>query len=564
MSYSLVIRNGTIVDGSGAAPVRGDVGIDGDRIVTVGRVDDRGDCEIDADGQVVSPGFVDGHTHLDAQVCWDPLGSPVSSHGVTTVVMGNCGFTLAPCREQEAYLALRSLERAEDMSAEVLAAGIEWRWETYRDYLDAVDALPKGINYAGYVGHSALRTYVMGERAFEQAANHDDLDAMCRELDDAMRAGAVGFTTSRSPNHETSDDRPVASRLADWSEVRRLVAVLGDLDTGVFELANEQHPDTEGRDDYYRRLRTLAVDTGRPVTFIVGATLASPERAPSMLQLLDSTTAAGGTMIGQCHTREFQSVLSFKTRLPFDRLPEWSDVRAQPLDFQRAALRDPDVRARLVDAATRGGYGRAIGAEARPPDYDWIRVLDSPTPPYRTVAEVAAERGVDPVLAMIDLALEADLDQFFLQPFGNEDPNAVLDMLRHPHTIVATSDTGAHVSQVMDSSIPTHLLAYWVRDRQEISLEDAVRKLTSAPARLWGFTDRGLVREGYTADLNVFDPEAIGPAMPQVAYDFPTGARRLKQGSRGIAATIVAGRVLMRDGTHTGDLPGQLLRSSAA
>jgi N-acyl-D-aspartate/D-glutamate deacylase len=191
-------------------------------------------------------------------------------------------------------------------------------------------------------------------------------------------------------------------------------------------------------------------------------------------------------------------------------------------------------------------------------------VLDSPTPPYRTVAEVAAERGVDPVLAMIDLALESDLDQFFLQPFGNEDPNAVLDMLRHPHTIVATSDTGAHVSQIMDSSIPTHLLAYWVRDRQEISLEDAVRKLTSAPARLWGFTDRGLVREGYAADLNVFDPEAIGPAMPQVAYDFPTGARRLKQGSRGIAATIVAGRVLMRDGTHTGDLPGQLLRSSAA
>jgi N-acyl-D-amino-acid deacylase len=562
MAYDLVIRNGTVVDGSGTPPFRADVGIVGDRITTIGAVDARGQTEIDADGHIVTPGFVDGHTHLDAQVFWDPLGSPASSHGVTTVVMGNCGFTLAPCRESEAYLALRSLERAEDMPAEVLASGVEWQWETYRQYLDAVDALPKGINHAGYVGHSTLRTYVMGERAFEETGSDDDLDAMCRELDDAMHAGAIGFTTSRSPNHETSDDRPVASRLASWDEVRRLVGVLGDLNTGVFEFANEQPVDVEARDEYYARLRDLAVDTGRPLTFIVAATLANPDRASSMLELLDATAAAGGTMIGQTHVREFQSVLSFETRLPFDSLPEWREVRAQPLDAQRVALRDPDVRARLVEAATRGGYARAIGAEARAPDYDWIRVFDSPTPPYRTVAEVAAERGIDPALAMIDLALEHDLDQFFLQPFGNEDPREVLGMLRHPHTIVATSDTGAHVSQIMDSSIPTHLLAYWVRERQELLIEDAIRKMTSDPARLWGFTDRGLLREGCAADVNVIDLATVGPAMPEVAYDFPTGARRLKQGSTGIAATIVAGRTLMRDGEHTGELPGRLLRGS--
>src|SRR4249919_1982551 len=241
MAYDLVIRNGTIVDGSGAAPYAGDVAIAGDRIAEIGAVDERATTEIDADGHIVTPGFVDGHTHLDAQVFWDPLGSPVSSHGVTTVVMGNCGFTLAPCRESEAYLALRSLERAEDMSAEVLAAGVPWQWETYREYLDVVDGLPKGINYAGYIGHSALRTYVMGERAFAEPATDDDLERMCREVDDALRAGAVGFTTSRSPNHETSDDRPVASRLADWSEVQRLAGVMGSLGAGVFELANEQH-----------------------------------------------------------------------------------------------------------------------------------------------------------------------------------------------------------------------------------------------------------------------------------------------------------------------------------
>jgi N-acyl-D-aspartate/D-glutamate deacylase len=562
MAYDLVIRNGTVIDGTGAPGFRADVGIVGDRIATVGVIDEPGATEIDADGHVVTPGFVDGHTHLDAQICWDPLGTPVSSHGVTTVVMGNCGFTLAPCREPEAYLALRSLERAEDMSAEVLATGVQWRWETYREYLDAVEALPKGINYAGYVGHSALRTYVMGERAFSEPATDDDITAMRGELDDALRAGAVGFTTSRSPNHETSDDRPVASRLADWSEIERLVGVLGELGTGVFELANEQHENVADRDDYYRRLRDLAVGTGRPVTFIVAATRANPDRASSMLDNLDATAAAGGTMVGQTHVREFQAVLSFKTRMPFDRLPEWNELRSLPLDAQRAAFQDPEVRARLVDAAGRGGYARAIGAEVRAPEYAWIRVFDTPIPPYRTVTEVAAERRVDPALAMVDLALEHDFDQFFLQAFGNEVEDEVLTMLRHPHTIVATSDTGAHVSQIMDSSIPTHLLAYWVREREAITLEAAIRKMTSEPARLWGFTDRGVVREGAAADVNVIDTATVGPLMPEIAYDFPTGARRLRQGARGIAATVVGGTVLMRDGEHTGELPGRLLRGS--
>lgn len=564
MSYDLVIRNGTIVDGSGGAPYTADVGVLGDRIASIGRIGERGAEEVDAEGHVVTPGFVDGHTHLDAQVCWDPLGTCSSWHGVTTVVMGNCGFTVAPCRESESHLALRSLERAEDIAAEVLVAGVNWKWETYREYLDVVDALPKGINFAGYIGHSTLRTYVMGERAFEGPARDDDLDSMCRELEDSMRAGAIGFSTSRSPNHETSDDRPVASRLASWDEVRRLVGVLGGLNAGVFELSNEAHADPGDRDAYYGRLQDLAVETGRPITFIVYSAAADPDSSRRLMRLLDSTAAAGGRMFGQSHSREFQGVLSFKTGLPFDRLPGWREFRARPLESQAATLRDAALRKRLVDEASRGDYGHAIGAEPRAPDYDWIRILNSPLPPYRTVAEVAAERGVDPVSLMIDLSLEAEFDQFFLQPFNNRDLDRVLEILRHPRTVVTTSDTGAHVTQIIDSSIPTHLLAYWVRDRQAFSFEQAIRQLTFEPATAWGFLDRGLVREGFAADLNVIDPATVGPALPEVGYDLPGGARRLKQRATGIAATIVGGEVLLRDGVHTGALPGRLLRGRLA
>ena len=564
MAYDLVIRNGNVVDGSGGAPYPADVGVVGDRIACVGRIRESGLEEIDAEGHVVTPGFVDGHTHLDAQICWDPLGTSACWHGVTSVVMGNCGFTVAPGRESEAHLALRSLERAEDMSAEVLAAGVKWRWETFREYLDVVDALPKGIHHAGYIGHSALRTYVMGERAFEEKASPDDLAAMRAQVEDALRAGAAGFTTSRSPSHETSDDRPVASRLADWDEVRSLVGVMGELGSGVFELANEQHGDAASLAEYYGRLRDLAVESGRPVTFIVASAPQIPTGSQGMLGLLDETAAAGGRMFGQTHAREFQGVLSFRTALPFDPLPVWRELRAQPLEAQHAALRDAGTRKRLIEEAQRGEYARAIGAEVRPPDYDWIRIFDSPLPPYRSVADVAAERGMDPAALMLELCLESNLQQFFLQPFANQDQDDVLEMLQHPRTVVATSDTGAHVSQISDSSIPTYLLAYWVRERQAIPFEQAIRKLSFEPAAAWGFLDRGLVREGFIADLNVIDPATVAPVMPEVAHDLPGGARRRNQGARGIAATVVAGQTLMREGKHTGALPGRLLRGSAA
>ncbi|MFN0093040.1 MAG: N-acyl-D-amino-acid deacylase family protein [Acidimicrobiales bacterium] len=567
MQYDLVIRNGVVIDGTGLPRWRADVGVRHGRIAALGRISDKGRQEIDAEGHVVTPGFVDGHTHMDAQIMWDGLGECSVYHGVTSVVMGNCGFTLAPARSHERPLVVRNLERAEDISAEAMAQGITWSWETFPEYLDTLERVPKGINYAGYVGHSALRTFAMGERAFEAEATPDDLAVMARELRDSLRAGAIGFSTSRTINHATSDDRPVASRLAAWDEVRALVGVMGDLGAGIFEIASEQAArtrDPEVRGEYFGRIRDLAVETGRPVTFGVIVTRPDGSDSQWLLDLIDETAAAGGRMFGQAHAREFSVLLSWKTRLPFDGLAEWAEVRGRPLEDQKRAFTDPETRAWLVKAAHEGQYGRGIGAETRAPRYDEIMIMDRTTPPWRSVAEVAAERGLDPVELMIDLAVNSDFDQLFMQVIANWNQDALLATMRHPRTVVTFSDSGAHVSQIMDSSIQTHLLSHWVRDRQAFSLEEAVRMLTLEPASAWGFQDRGLLRVGMAADLNVFDPERVAPAMPTVRHDLPGGSRRLVQKAVGFKATVVNGEVLLRDGEPTGAAPGQLLRGPLA
>ncbi len=564
MPYDLVIKNGTVIDGSGLPRFRADVAVRHGRIAAIGRIREGAREVIDADGQVVAPGFVDGHTHMDAQVFWDPLGTCSCWHGVTTVVMGNCGFTLAPCAKADRHLVMRNLERAEDIAPAAMDAGIAWRWTTFPEFLDCLETLPKGINYAGYIGHSALRTYVMGERAFEKEASEDELAAMARELRDAIRAGAIGFTTSRSPSHETPDRRPVASRVASWDEVRRLVGVMGEMNAGIFEIAGERHDAAERLREYHVRLRDLAVETGRPITWGLFSRRAEPDRWRLYLDLLEETAAAGGRMFAQVHSRALTVVLSFKTNLPFDRLPAWKELRALPLEEQKHRLRDPETRRRLVESAAQRLDRPAIGAEPRPAAYERIFVMDTPEGPHRSLAEVARARGVDPVEAMIDLALDKDLDCFFLQPIANEDQSHALELMRHPRTVVTFSDSGAHVSQIMDASLQTHLLSHWVRERQAFTLEQAVRMLSFDTATHWGFADRGLIREGMAADLIVFDPDTVGPEMPEVAHDLPAGARRLVQRARGFTATVVNGDVLLRDGKHTGALPGQLLRGPLA
>ncbi|HZQ56973.1 MAG TPA: amidohydrolase family protein [Acidimicrobiales bacterium] len=556
MAYDVVIRNGTVVDGTGLPGYRADVGIRDGRIATIGRIRERGTEEIDAEGHAVSPGFIDGHTHMDAQVFWDELGSCSCWHGVTTAIMGHCGFTLAPAPATAKELVVRNLERAEDISGAAMAAGIDWSWTTFAEYLDAVDRQPKGINYISNVGHSALRTYVMGERAFTDEASADEEAAMAAELRDALRAGAWGFTTSRTMNHETSDDRPVASRLATWDEVRRLVGVMGELGVGVFQFV-EDPPEPEERAAREERMIALTVETGVPIA--IGAT--SGGRA---LEIIDRAAKAGGRIFGLTHPRGIGNMSSFRTKLPFDTLAEWRPVRALPIEEQRRLLADPEVRKKLIWAGHHGEYGRAIGAEARKPDFDRMRVVLDAVAPNPTVAELAAQRGVDPVELMIDLALETDLRQFFVQTISRFDPDVVKNAMKHQRTVPTFSDAGAHVSQMADYSIHTYLLAHWVRERGDFTLEEAVRLLTLAPAREWGIHDRGLLREGLVADVNVFDPARIGPVMPTLQFDLPGGEKRIVQKADGILATLVGGEVTQRSGEATGARPGRLIRGRLA
>ena len=545
---------------------RADVGVKDGRIATIGRINALARETIDAEGHIVSPGFVDGHTHMDAQIFWDPLGTSSCYHGVTSVVMGNCGFTLVPCRGEEADMVFRNLERAEDISRDAMLAGIEWGWETYPDYLDVVEALPKGLNYSGYVGHSALRTYVMGERAFSEKATDDDLHAMVREVKDSIRAGAMGFSTSRSFNHETSDFKPVASRAADWDEVAVILRAMGDMNAGIMEIAGEPtgaEPERAAR--YFNDLKDLSVETGRPITFGMFGTRAAPGAWRPCFDIIDQAAEEGGRMFVQVHSRALSVLLSFETNMPYDNWDVWRDIRALPLEDQKAALRDPETKRKLIEATNRPHNGpEVIGTEARPPEWDWLFVLDTIEGPHRSVAEIARERGGDPVEVMIDLALEHDLKLFFMQPIANENQDEALEMMKHPRSVVTFSDAGAHVTQIMDNSLQTHIFSYWVREKQAFSLEEAVRLVTYDTATHWGFHDRGLLREGMAADIVVFDPHTIGPRMPEVAADLPAGAKRLKQTANGINATIVNGQILLRNNQHTGALPGKLLRGPLA
>lgn len=480
-------------------------------------------------------------------------------------MMGNCGFTLAPCAEQDADFVFRNLERAEDLSRDAMLTGINWSWETFPEYLDTIDALPKGINYGGYIGHSALRTYVMGERAFTEKANEDDLKRMRHEVQEAIRAGAIGFSTSRTKNHITADDRPVASRIADWDEVRTLVNGMGELGAGIFELAGEEAGRRPERQrEYFDRLKNLAVESGRPLTFGMPSMRIAPEVWPLYYELANETAAAGGRMFVQSHSRSISTLLSFKSHTPFDDWDVWSDIRSKPLDEQKRLMADPNIKHQMVEAASRPYSGpKVVGAEARPPEWDWLYLFDA-IGDETVMTEVAAKRGVHPVEAMIDIALERDFDVFFRQPLANEDQNHVLEMMRHPRSVVTFSDSGAHVAQIMDSSLQTHLLSHWVRDQQAFTLEEAVRLITYDTATAWGLHDRGLIRDGLNADLVIFDPDRIGQNMPELLHDLPAGAPRLKQTATGIQTTVVNGEVLLRNNEPVGNLPGRLVRGPLA
>lgn len=554
--FDTVIRGGQVIDGTGSEGRVADVAISGGRIAEIGKIAAKGHREIDAEGHVVCPGFVDGHTHMDAQISWDPIGRNSCWHGITTVVMGNCGFSVAPVRRGHEEFVVRNIERAEDISPDAMAAGMEWNWQTFDEYLDAIDALPKGINYSAYVGHSALRTWAMGERGFSEEATADDLEAMKGELARALDAGAIGFSTSRSSAHLTLADQPVASRFASRKEVEQLVGQLQGRRNAAFEIAQEMHPPgTPEFDEYYGWLADLTVRTGVTCTYgILGM------HWRDQIRFVDQVRKAGGKMIGQTHSRGVTTLTSFRSALPFDGLPVWRDVRAKPMEAQLEALKDPATRAALVAAIHEGNYPLTAGAQAPAPVWDKFFVYDKVAPPWRSVGELARERGKDPAEVVIDLAVESGLEIMFMQPISTATEDDLVQMMRHPQTAMTFSDSGAHVSQIADSSIQSHLIAYFWREKGLIPLEECIQMITSRPAAAWGFDDRGVLRAGNVADINIFDPGTFGPMMPKVVNDLPTGARRLSQKSQGMLATMVAGEVFIEKGEHTGALPGKLLR----
>ena len=571
MGLDLVIKNGTVVDGSGLPRYRADIGVKGGRIVEIGRIRAAAERVIDADGMIVAPGFIDGHTHMDAQVAWDPLGSCSCWHGVTSVVMGNCGFALAPCKPEDREWFARCLTAVEDIPTEAMMAGIDWNWETFPEYLANVERLPKGLNYGMYIGHSALRMYAMGKRALTEKASEDDLRQMEHAVAEAIRAGALGFSTSRATTHVTPDDTPVASRIGDWREIERLVGAMAALNSGIFQIG----PDISGGEAQRAcldQLRRIALDSGRPIMFGMLATKQGIDPNPWDFQtrFMDETVALGGRMYGQATTRSINAVFSLRSYLPFDVLPGWKAVRALPLAEQKQRLADPEVRRRLIaeeatmkprDATLQGGG--AATTNPRKPDYDNLFPMLSVDWDDPSVGELSRRHNKHPVEVIIDLALEND-NRVFVQPIVNESPADVLNLLKHPRTLATFSDSGAHVCQEMGSSLQTHLLSYWVRAKQQFTLEEAVRMLTFDNASAWELPDRGLLRSGYAADLVVFDEARIKPQLPTVEQDLPGGARRLVQKADGIAATIVNGAVAVENGEATGHSAGRVLKGRLA
>ncbi len=567
MAHDIVIRGGTVVDGSGSKRFSADVGIKDGVIAEVGRITAPAARTIDADGLIVSPGFIDGHTHMDAQVAWDPLGSCSCWHGVTSVVMSNCGFALAPCKPEDRDLYARCLSAVEDIPTEAMAAGIDWTWETFPEYLATVERLPKAINYGMYIGHSALRMYAMGKRAFTEKATEDEMVRMADLVKEALRAGAMGFSSSRASTHVTPDNTPVASRIAEWEEIDRIVAAMAELDAGIFQVGPDIASGAAHR-AFLARLREVALAYKRPIMFGVLATKQGddPTGWAYQTRYIDETVAAGGRMFGQGTTRSINAIFSLKSYLPFDVLPAWRKVRDLPLDEQKRRLADPEVRRELVAAEERMKPrdnvfqgGGAATTDPRKPDYSNLYVLNGVDWDDPTVEQLSKARGKHPVEVMIDLSL-ANENQVYVQPLVNETPDDVLGILKHPRTLATFSDSGAHVAQEMGSSLQTHLLSYWVRKRGAFTLEEAVKKITHDNAVAWDMTDRGMIREGFRADLNLFEEDRIRPSLPTVERDLPGGARRLVQKAEGIRATLVNGAMAFENGEATGAYAGTVLK----
>ena len=568
MNHDIIIRNGTVIDGTGAPATRADVGIKADRIAEIaglddGGIDGTGAREIDAEGRLVTPGFVDIHTHLDAQLAWDPIGTSSCWHGVTSVVMGNCGVTFAPCRPEDRATLAEMMESVEDIPRDAILDGLAWDWESYSEYYDSIDRLPKGLNTGGLVGHSALRTYVMGERGLDEApATGDDIAAMVRLVDDAMSAGALGVSTSRTLMHKVPDGRAIPGTFAAADELLAFAEVLHEHGAGVFEgamrLGERDNDDLDNTRAEVALMGEISRRSGRPVSFGLTQSNRRPDLYERVIDFVKSENAAGANVRPQTTARGVGILFGLETRTPFDRAPSWKELRSAVNGRKLQMVRDATFRQTLINEADVHGT---------PIDLEGLFVLPEgearyDCDPANSLAAIAVARGVSPAAAFIELILETDGALVANMPFLNQDLSAVEAMLDDPLVTLGLADAGAHVGQIMDASQPTFFLTYWIRERERWSIEEAIRRLTTDTADLFGIRNRGRLAVGAFADVNVIDFDRLHLPHPEYVNDFPNGAGRYVQGSTGYDFTLVNGYVFMEHGEHTGALAGRMLRSN--
>lgn len=564
--FDLVIRNGTIADGSGGDLIDADIGIVEGRIAAIGAALGRGADEIDARHRIVTPGFVDVHTHYDGQAIWSEELAPSSAHGVTTAVMGNCGVGFAPCRRADHDMLINVMEGVEDIPGVVMAEGLPWDWETFPEYLDRVEQGRRDIDVAAYLPHSPLRVYVMGERgARQEPATEADLAQMRALTREAMQAGALGFATSRLSIHKTADGGSIPTFDADVRELAEICRGMQDVGTGTFQIVLDAF---NGWDKEYPIIDQIVRDTGRPATFTLASGNEGPPAWRRVLDLMAETKAHGGHVTAQVMPRPIGLIGGLELSVhPFIMCPSWQKIAALPLAEKVAAMRDPAMRAALLSETPEPGHPfNALGRNWR-----WMFPLDNPPnyapPPEASFAAQAAARGVSPEEIVYDRFLETEGKGMFLAALGNFEGgtlDAAHEMLVHPDCVPALGDGGAHYGAICDASYATFLLTHWVRDAttQKIGLADAVHMLSAKSARAVGLFDRGVLRVGAKADINVLDLDRMSLALPHIVHDLPAGGRRLDQAATGYDATIVSGAIIRRHDQATGARPGALVRGA--
>jgi N-acyl-D-aspartate/D-glutamate deacylase len=558
--HDLVIRGGNLIDGTGGAARHADLAIDDGKITAVGGEIGAGKKEIDATGLLVTPGFVDVHTHYDGQVCWDHLMEPSIYHGVTTVVMGNCGVGFAPARPDRHDWLISLMEGVEDIPGTALAEGLSWDWETFPEYLDSIEKSPHALDFAAQLPHGALRGYVMGDRGADhnERPTPDEITEMARLTKEAIEAGAVGFTTSRTVNHKTVEGEHTPSYTATSDELWGIVEGLKQAGAGVIEIVGD-FPDLEPE---FAMVRQMAERSGRPLSISVAQIDERPEDWRRMLDLISEAQEEGVQLYAQVAPRPVGVIMSLEATFnPFIKNPVFRELAKLPIAERVAALEEADTRKRFIE----GGMmmdPRKLFPLRDPPNYE--------PQPEESLASQAEAAGVDVVEFSLDLLLEDDgTGQIFMPAlnyvYGNSDH--CLEMLEHPYSVPGLGDGGAHVSFISDASFSTYLLTHWARDRQRghtLPVEYIVKRQCADTAKLVGFLDRGILAPGMKADVNVIDFEGLALSKPEMRYDLPAGGKRLVQKAKGYRATIVSGEVVIEDGVPTGATPGKLVRGAQA